>query len=433
MKNNVVCSLLFTVFAANLGSQTPLSLNEALDSALQNRLGLVMARNDAEAARLLNTPGQAGMLPLISLNAGFAGSGNSIDQQFSNGTVIRRDGVRVNTSNAALAGSWTLFDGMRMFAVRDRLAALQAMGEQGVYAETVRISTTTRLAFHAAAREQAVLGYMRKQLELSEALAVLAAQRVEAGAAAAVEAMRVRTTAEAWQAQVSQQIGRLNEARELLAFEMAVPSTNLPSSIFQDTLLPPTTSPDAWISRLNSNPDLQLAAINLEISAAQVREWEAQRWPQLRANAGYNYNTNRNSDGFFLVNQSYGLNGGLTLSWNLFNGGMVRNQLKVAGIQRDNATLTRIELQRQLESAIRQAWIRLETARRVYGQTATALATAVLASEVTEARYRAGAAVLLELNEVLRNENDLQLALADALLRIRIAETELDALTGEAR
>ena len=54
----------------------------------------------------------------------------------------------------------------------------------------------------------------------------------------------------------------------------------------------------------------------------------------------------------------------------------------------------------------------------------------MLAREVTEARYRAGAALLLELNEALRSENELQLALADALLRIRIAETELGALTG---
>ncbi len=413
-----------------VAAHAQLSLNAALDSALHQRLGLVIARNESEIARLQNTPGQAGMLPVVALNSGFGLSGNNIDQQFSNGTVIRRNGVRVNTGNANLAAGWTLFDGMRMFVARDRLKTLETMSEQGVFAETVRIATSTRLAFHTAAREQQVLAYMRKQLALSNALAELAEQRSLMGSSAAVEAMRAQTAAQGWKAQVAQQEGRLREAREALAFEMAVNGQTLPGLLEYDTLLPVQTPVERWTGAINRNPDMQAAALNFEMAALQVRDWEAQRWPTLRANTGYNYNTNRNSDGFFLVNQSYGLNSSLTLSWNLFNGGNVRNQVKVAGIQRDNAALAGAELRRTLESSIRQTWIRLETAKQVYRQTAQALATAVLAREVTEARYRAGAALLLELNEALRSENELQLALADALLRIRIAETELGALTG---
>jgi outer membrane protein TolC len=411
-------------------AQAQLSLNAALDSALQLRLGLVIARNGAEMARLQNNPGMAGMLPFVSLGSGLGLSGTSIDQQFSNGTVIRRDGVQVNTANANLGASWTLFDGMRMFVMRDRLQVLENLGEQGVFAETVRIATSTRLAFHGAAREQAVLAYMQKQLALSKALADLAEQRSLTGTVAAVEAMRAQTAAQAWDAQVAQQEGRLREAREALAFEMTVPAERLPAALEYDTLLPPQTPVETWTAAMERNPDVQVSKMNFELAALQVREWESQRWPQLRTGTGFNYNTNRNSDGFFLVNQSYGLNSSLTLSWNLFNGGNVRNQVKVAGIQRDNAALAGAELRRTLESSIRQAWIRLETAKQVYRQTAQALATAVLAREVTEARYRAGAALLLELNEALRSENELQLALADALLRIRIAETELGALTG---
>ncbi len=422
------------ILLALLGSAGPaqaqLSLNAALDSALQLRLGLVIARNGAEMVRLQNNPGMAGMLPFVSLGSGIGLSGTSIDQQFSNGTVIRRDGVQVNTANANLGASWTLFDGMRMFVMRDRLQVLENLGEQGVFAETVRITTSTRLAFHGAAREQTVLAYMQKQLALSKALAELAEQRSLTGTVAAVEAMRAQTAAQAWDAQVAQQEGRLREAREALAFEMTVPAARLPAALEYDTLLPPQTPVETWTAAMERNPDVQVSKMNFELAALQVREWESQRWPQLRTGTGFNYNTNRNSDGFFLVNQSFGFNGSLNLSWNIFNGGVVRNQIKVAGLQRDNMALGVTEMRRSLESDIRQAWIRLETARQVYRQTAKALATAVQAREVTEARYRAGAALLLELNEALRNEIDLQMALADALLRLRLAETELGALTG---
>ena len=163
--------IVLTLFAWAGQAQAQLSLNAALDSALQQRLGLVIARNGAEMARLQNTPGMAGMLPFVSLGSGLGLSGTSIDQQFSNGTVIRRDGVQVNNASSNLGVSWTLFDGMRMFVMRDRLQALENLGEQRVFAETVRISTSTRLAFHGAAREQAVLD-IEHHLPLDEQVVV---------------------------------------------------------------------------------------------------------------------------------------------------------------------------------------------------------------------------------------------------------------------
>ncbi|MBU6324353.1 MAG: TolC family protein, partial [Bacteroidetes bacterium] len=127
MMKNKFLPLLF--FVPGLAGAQALSLTQALDTAWKRSLGLTMARNEAAIAALQNTAGNAGMLPVVSLNGGLSFSNNNIEQRFSNGTEISRNGVGATNNNAALGASWVLFDGMRMFAERSRLQALQELGE----------------------------------------------------------------------------------------------------------------------------------------------------------------------------------------------------------------------------------------------------------------------------------------------------------------
>ncbi len=65
------------------------------------------------------------MLPIINVTAGDVFNLNNINQKFTTGQEVQRNWVPINSFNAALNIDWTIFDGMRMFAAKDRLAALQ--------------------------------------------------------------------------------------------------------------------------------------------------------------------------------------------------------------------------------------------------------------------------------------------------------------------
>ena len=118
--------LFFPVFATG---QTGLSLKEAMDRALQNNLEVRLARNNAEAAEWNNHPGVAGALPTVNLSGGDVQQSTNIYQKLANGTIIERDGAAGNTMNGALAVSYTLFNGYRISATRERLARLQEAGD----------------------------------------------------------------------------------------------------------------------------------------------------------------------------------------------------------------------------------------------------------------------------------------------------------------
>lgn len=71
----------------------PLSMQEAIDMALQNNFNLRIARNNEDIARLENNWGNAGRLPVVNANAGYSYSSNNLRQKLVNGTIIERDGA----------------------------------------------------------------------------------------------------------------------------------------------------------------------------------------------------------------------------------------------------------------------------------------------------------------------------------------------------
>ncbi len=420
--------LLLLLFPFSAGAQV-LSLNEALDTAWKRNLGLAMARNEASIAALQNTPGNAGMLPVLSLNGGLSFSNNNIDQRFSNGTEISRNGVGASNSSASLAAGWVLFDGMRMFAERSRLQALQELGEQGVVLEAIRVALDVRLAYHALAREQRLYRYYNILQDQSKSIAELAALRNRTGLGSTLNQLQAESAYELWQGRFREQEGRIREARATLAYAMSVNSEQVQNVNDVDTgsELPGL---EFWMEGVNHHPEVQEAMLNERVALAAEQSAKAQRLPQLRANGAYAYNANNNKGGFFLLNQSNGINGGLTLGWNLYNGGQMRQQMAVAHLNREQASLLRQERLRTLESEITRAYIRCKTAQSFYQQAERAHEKASRAATLVQQRFEAGTAVLFELNDARRNEEDIRLAAEDALFRQRVAESELMALSG---
>lgn len=426
MKNKF---LLLLVLMPVLASAQSLSLSQALDTAWKRSLGLAMARNEAAIAALQNTAGNAGMLPVVSLNGGLSFSNNNIEQRFSNGTEIQRNGVGATNNNAALGASWVLFDGMRMFAERSRLQALEDLGEQGILQEALRIALDVRLAYHALAREQRLYRYYNVLQEQAKSVAELAAFRNQTGLGSNLNQLQAESSYDLWKGRLREQEGRIREARAQLAFAMSVNTEQVQNVSDEDTA---TTLPglEFWMEGLNLHPDLQAAMLNERVALAAAQSVKAQRMPQLRANSAYSYTASNNKGGFFLYNQSNGISGGLTLGWNLYNGNQLRQQMQIAELNKSQAALLRKERLRTLESEITRAYIRCKTAQSFYQQAVLAHDKASRAATLVQQRYEAGTAVLFELNEARRNEEDIRLAAEDALFRQRVAESELVALSG---
>ena len=175
--------LLFWLNGAVLMAQNTIGLRSAIQSALTNNLQLQIARNDAQIAHNNNHTGNAGMLPTVSLNASDNPSLTNINQEYINGTTIIRKGVFNNTIGANILGTYTLYDGMKMFATKNKLEALDRVGNTQLQAQIQNIISRVILSYSNIVRQQQYLAVVKQLNELSEQRLEIVNARKVAGVA----------------------------------------------------------------------------------------------------------------------------------------------------------------------------------------------------------------------------------------------------------
>ena len=111
------------------------TLSECLEKGLDKNYSLRIIRNKEQMAANNATMENAGMLPSVSLSAGYNGSAYSRNTQSRDGATTQDHGVYDDGLNAGIDLSWTLFDGFKTVANYDRLRELSLIS-----------STQTRLA-----------------------------------------------------------------------------------------------------------------------------------------------------------------------------------------------------------------------------------------------------------------------------------------------
>ncbi|MFM7856749.1 MAG: TolC family protein, partial [Flammeovirgaceae bacterium] len=80
---------------------------------------------------------------------------------------------------------------------------------------------------------------------------------------------------------------------------------------------------DSVMKMIPLNPQLLSANQMIRVSEQAEKEIQAQRYPAIRFNTGFNYSRNYSQAGLFILNQSYGPFAGINLQMPLYNGGIL--------------------------------------------------------------------------------------------------------------
>ena len=103
-----------------LKAQPLLSVEDAIAAALQNNYDIQLAENDSSIAALDYQYRNAVFLPRINALAGVNWNVNNQKQEFTGGIGDRVGDVITNNVNGAITLNWTLFDGLKMFVIKDK-------------------------------------------------------------------------------------------------------------------------------------------------------------------------------------------------------------------------------------------------------------------------------------------------------------------------
>ena len=432
IKKTVLPILLF-IFLPFLGNaQSPLlTLKEAVQLALKNNFDVVIAKNETDIGKINNNWGNAGALPVIGATTNKTFATNNIEQELANGTTNKRNGASVNNFNAGLAVSWQFFDGMRMFATKKRLEELEKIGElnftkmvnETVFNLITAYYNIVRLNQQAIAVKE-VIGLYQERLKIAEI-------RFNIGSSAKPDLLQAKVD--------------LNEQQtELLLIDnsISIGKTNLnnilardPSTIF-DIIDSFSISKPVDLIRIQQkidrqNPDVLLIKSNLAILMQTKKEINADRLPSAFLNGNYNFIKNKSGGGFILLNQSFGPSGTLGIAVPIFQGGVVKQQLKIADINIKNQQIAIEQLRNRLQGTLINSYANYSNGLKLAGMERENLVIVKENNFINIERFKKSSITSVELRQGQINYSDAQTRLINAQYLAKIAEAEMLLLAGE--
>jgi outer membrane protein len=375
-----------------------LTLNQAIAIALKNNPGLKQTANQVVSGKISVSRNRANFLPDLQLNAQGA---EQIDKQ-----KLPQDGHTYQTVTTSISSTLNLFNGFGdIAALAGSKLDLQARMDSFTRAQQSLVYTTASEFLTVASDRELIrvqdenLQSNRRQLEQIQSFFKAGTRPISD-----VYQQQAATSSSELSLLQAQRTLRVDKLKLLQALGLAA---GTPFSIVVPTeahLVAASGKND--LSSLTDNalkhrPDLRAQRKQIAIDTQAIHQAKAGYWPTLNlvAGAGSDFSNQLGGDGFsrqfFTDNPNASV--GLSLSIPLFDRDLTRSNVAQARVQQQNDRLALDQLHLQVSTEIGQALQDYRTAQKQVQVTGAQLRYARQALNAVQARYRVGAATLVDL------------------------------------
>ena len=428
IKTNVF--IFFLILQQITFAQNPiLTLDEAIQKALAQNLGIRVGQNDIQIAKNNAVKGNAGFLPNVNLIASETPSFGYLNQKLSSGSEINRTNL-TNNVTAGVQLAWVLYDGKRMYLELDRLRELQGIGEINLRIRSEQIVYDVMRAYFNIVRNQELYNSLEEQMNLYEERFRISQTRLEVGKGNQLDVYQAQTDLNVQKTNLLRQKQAIQTAK--LQLNQAI--SNPPNIIYEvrDTLLIDKNYDFKALSDDAVSKNLSIALLNKQTGIAMLveKQIEALRKPRIVFNSAFNIGRQDNTAGLFLVNQNTGLNAGITLSYPLYDGGNIKRQTENAKIEIESNKWRMQQLQVDLVNTLNIAYQNYQNALEILRGEAENARVARLSIEIAMERYRLSRSTVLELAQIQQGYENAIFRSVAAKYEAKLAEIDLMRISG---
>lgn len=415
-------------------AQPMLSVEEAIATALKNNYDIQLAKNDSIIAALDYSYKNAAFFPRLNANTGIVFNNNDQYQKFNDGTIRERKGVRSDNLTASLGLNWTLFDGLRMFATRDKLAEFVKLGELSIKNQVINTVATVINTYYSIVRQKQQLRAIEEQISISQERVKLAQYKLDIGVGAKPDVLQSKVDLNAQKAAQLEQQTLISQLKDQL--NQLMNSNGAEYDVDESIPINKNLSLTELQHNIETtNPALLIAQKNIDIAGLTLKERKADRFPVVSFNSNYNFNKldNRAVVNPFqpLFSRNNGLNYGLTATIPIFNNYNVKRLIQQA--ERD-IVFRRLSYDNQksvLSLAVLNAWKNYEWQKKALSLEEESITLAKENVDIVLEVYRLNSTTLIQLKEAQKSLQDARTRLINARYNTKLAETELLRLKGE--
>ena len=417
--------------ATQVHAQPLLTPEDAVALAVAKNYDIIIAKNDAEIARIYNNRATAGMLPIINITAGDVFNLNNINQKFTTGQEVQKNWVPVNSFNTGLNLSWTIFDGFRMFAAKDRLAALQAVGEIQLKDQIQNTVSQVLKSYYDVVRQKQQIKALNESMQISTERVNLSQKKFDVGYSDKTPLLQAKVDYSLTQINIIKQETVLKQSKVTLN-QLIGREANVEYDVLDTIQVDYNPDLDAIKDTvLQENYLVKLAKKNIEIAKLQHKEINSQRLPQLNFNTGYLFTQNNSKAGLQLFNRSYGPMLGLNAVIPIFTGGMVKKQLQASAVNIATQEVQLNKTKNDLDAGILTAYQNFDYASKILKMNEDNVKVAQENVQITLERFRLNQSNSLEIKEAQSSYEDALYNVILARYDAKNAEIELKRLSNE--
>jgi outer membrane protein len=432
-KNSFIVLLLLVLLFSQekIAAQNNLSLKEAVTIAIQNSYDIKLVENNLSIAQNNNNYGVAGGLPTVTANGTNNNTLTTINQTFPDASRnTTRSGVDGSTLNGGLSATMILFNGYRIAATKDRLESIQKQTEAVLQTQMLNTSSTVMQQYYNVIRQLAFLKTIEKSIEASEQRVAIVKTRQELGVANQADLLQSSLDLNALLQAKQNQLLVLDQVKADLYNTMVLPANS--NYIFTDSIQVDQKMILSDVeSKMKAHPLLQSAQQLINVNQFLEKETKALMYPTLRANTGFNYNSNKSAAGFILLNESYGPFLGFNLSIPIYAGTSNKRAYKNAQI---NTVSAKIQYDNTAQSLATELFKTYQNYQNSIKQTPTEIQNYEMSDALLTLvmdRFKLGEATIVDVKQAQQSFETAGFRLTSLKFSAKIAEIELKRLSNQ--
>ena len=441
MKSNKI-KIAIVLFLATLqgSSQEVLTKKQALEIALENNFGIKIANNNLKVAK--NNAGiyNSGYLPTTALNSGADYRNNNqkiifTDPQTDNDAERVGTGAVTKSYNVSLGLNYTLFDGLgRKYNYQQlketyNLTALQA--KETIENTYLQLFT---VYFQIARLSENTLN-LEEALTISQRRFKRAKYQYEYGQTTKLEVLNAEVDINNDSILVINARQQLSNAKRGLNAVLGIEKDEnyqVETGVNFNRLMNFEALQQKTIA---NNTILKQNQKNIAISKFNIKINKANYLPSLNFSTSYGFNRTENEN---LVNPfgarlitSDGLNAGLNLSWNIFDGGATKTRVANAKIALENQQILLDQQKFAIQNSLKNTWENYRNQLFVLKSQEKNIQTTQNNFDRTQEKYRLGQVTSIEFRQAQINLINSKTAANNAKFDAKLIELLLLQLSGD--
>ena len=415
-----------------VSAQDVLTKKDAIAIALENNYGVKIANNNVEVAKNNSSIYNTGYLPTVSTSTGanYNNSNQEIERQ--NGETTKINGAETKSYNASINVNYTLFDGLNRKYNYKQLQETYNLSELEARETIENMYLQLFNNYFQIARLSENTSNLDVTLKISKKRLEHANHQYDYGQSTKLELLNA-------------QVDVNNDSINLINSRQQFANSKRNLNIILGTQNGIAYNVETEVNFINlmsfeelsskaqeNNILLKQNEKNIAISKFNIKANKAGYLPKAGLTGSYGWNKSQNPATSFLAQlNSTGLNAGLNLSWNIFDGGATKTRVANAKIALENQEILKEQQLETIDNTIKNTYELYQNTLFILEAQKQNEITTQNNFDRTEERYKLGQVSSIEFRQAQINLLNTQNAVSNAKYDAKLIELELLQLTGD--